>query len=109
MNRYVQDSAIEKRYTQMEMKKIIGLLSAIGSIMVALFTWGNSVSEELARKDSEIKHINKTMDEAKTDIRYVQLQNSEINNKLTDMLHKQDKRIDLLEHLVTDGQLKQEK
>lgn len=104
----IKDEQNVKRYTSMDLKKLLTVIGAVGSILVALFTWGNSVSESNAKQDVAISNIAKSVEELKGDYKILQSQNSEINTKLTDMLHKQDKRLSLLEFVITSGQVSKE-
>lgn len=85
----------------MDIKKLAGVVGVGLTATSSAIGWAVSTTSKVSNNAVEIQNIKADVTEVKTNIHEVYRQNVEIGNKLTDILHKQDKRLDLLEYQVS--------
>lgn len=82
----------------MTIKKLAAFVGAGATVVTAGLGWASMTTERVSINKSEIQNIKTDVSELKTSIHEVYRQNVEIDNKLTEILHKQDKRLELVEY-----------
>ena len=107
MIRFIKEENGE-RVTEMNIKKLSAFLGIAATLCVSLFGWGYSLTREVTintSKNEDLgKHfiaverrIDKQLTEIRSETSHLRNQNSDISKQLTELLHKQDVRISLLE------------
>lgn len=97
-----------KRITEMNIKKLSAFLGIFATVAISLFGWGYSLTREVTTHSvsyNELgrhfvlveKRFDSQMVEIRSEIKYLHGQNLKISEQLTELLHKQDVRISLLE------------
>lgn len=84
----------------MELKKLSAFIGVGATLFSGSLGWAVATSDNVATNKTDIANLKTDVGELKTGIHEVYKQNVEIDNKLTDILHKQDKRLELLEYRV---------
>lgn len=97
-----------ERVTEMNIKKLAAFLGLISTITISLFGWGYGLTREVtlntAKSEALGNHfatvesrIDKQLAEIRSETSSLRNQNVGISQQLTELLHKQDVRISLLE------------
>lgn len=85
----------------MDIKKLASIVGVSLTVVSSAIGWAVNTTSNVSNNAVEINNIKTDVTELKTGIHEVYKQNVEIDNKLTDILHKQDKRLELLEYQVS--------
>ena len=85
----------------MDIKKLAGVVGVALTAISSAIGWAVNTTSNVSSNAVEIQNIKTDVTELKTGIHEVYKQNVEIDNKLTDILHKQDKRLEILEYQVS--------
>lgn len=87
----------------MELGKLAGIFGAAATVITGSVSWAVNTSESVSKNESELGNLKTTVIDLRSGINDVHKQNVQINSKLTDILHKQDKRLELLEYRVSEA------
>lgn len=85
----------------MDIKRLVGVAGVSLTAVSSAVGWAISTTSQVSNNAVEIQNIKADVTEVKTNIHEVYRQNVEIGNKLTDILHKQDKRLEILEYQMS--------
>lgn len=97
-----------KRFIEMNIRKLSAFLGIFATISISLFGWGYGLTREVTTQTvsyTELgrhfilveKRFDSQVVEIRSEIKYLHGQNLKISEQLTELLHKQDVRISLLE------------
>ena len=106
-----------ERVTEMNIRKLSAFLGIAVTVCVSLFGWGYSLTREVTinteKNDALGRHfvavenrLTSQLNEIRSETRYLREQNVDISRQLTDLLHRQDVRISLLEQNLVQIQEK---